>query len=187
MAEVLETLVVEVPPELFSPAECAMFEGVYDLGAFECGPDEYTPQAPLAWNAQITNVGGALLVSGSVNGVLNGTCSRCLEDMQVQVEGELEGYFIIEGEGEAPADMDEDEFDVLPEDKKIDLAPIIQAAVIMELPLQPLCDEECKGMCVQCGANLNEGPCSCAETSDEEDEFAAANNPFAALKGLKFD
>lgn len=187
MAQMLDSLIVEVSPELFSPAECAMYEGVYDPGSFACGPDEYTPEAPLAFNAQITNVGGALLVSGSVAGVLNGTCSRCLEDMQVRVEGELEGYFVIEGEGEAPSDMDEDEFDMLPEDKKIDLAPILQAAVIVELPLQPLCSEECKGMCAQCGANLNEGPCSCEKSSDEEDEFALANNPFAALKGLKFD
>lgn len=181
-------LVVEVPPELFSPAETAFFDGTYDLGTLVSGPDEYTAEAPLAYHAQISNVGGALLVTGSVAGTVVGACARCLEEVRFDVAGELEGYFIIEGEGEAPSDMDEDEFDFLDASKTIDLEPIVRAAVIVELPLQPLCRDDCKGMCPQCGANLNEETCDCAaraEQQREEDELA--NNPFAALQNLKFD
>ena len=78
-----------------------------------------------------------------------------------------------------------DEFDVLPADKVIDLEPLITAALLLEFPLIPLCDEECKGLCPQCGANLNEGPCGCEPAADDDDDMPP--NPFAALKDFPFD
>ena len=59
--------------------------------------------------------------------------------------------------------------------------PLIVAALLLEVPLVPLCDDDCKGLCPQCGANLNEGPCGCSR--DEADVEAS---PFAALKNFDF-
>lgn len=184
--EAKNPLVIDVPSELFAPAESSSFSGTYDPGVFPYGPDEYTAASPLAWHALISNVGGALLVSGSITGTVRTSCARCLEDAVMDVSGEVEGYFIIEGEGDAPDDMDEDEFDILPESHQIDMEPLLHAAMLVDLPLVPLCDEECKGICSTCGANLNEGLCGCAADEDEGDGIAA-NNPFAALKNLKLD
>ena len=65
---------------------------------------------------------------------------------------------------------------------------LVVAAIVFELPLVPLCDEDCKGLCPTCGANLNEGPCGCEkEQSDGPDEFELAKNPFAALANFSFD
>ena len=80
--------------------------------------------------------------------------------------------------------MDEDEFDVLSEDKVIDVEPLATAALLLEFPLVPLCDDECKGLCSTCGANLNEGPCGCEPASDEDD---VPPNPFAVLKDFPFE
>lgn len=182
----MDSLVIEIPSELFAPAETASYAGSFDPEEFEFGPDLYKAQGPFSWNVAITNVGGAFLVSGTISGRVTTACSRCLEDASFDVEGEVEGYFLIEGEGDAPEDMEEDEFDILPEDNMLDLEPLLRAAIYVELPLIPLCKEDCAGICPQCGANLNDGPCSC-EPQDEEDDDVAANNPFAALKGLKFD
>ena len=183
----MDSLVIEIPAELFAPAESFSYAGELAISSFEFGPDEYRAARPLSWNASITNVGGALLVSGTVKGQVTTACARCLEDATFDVEGEIEGYFLIEGEGEAPDDMEEDEFDVLPEDNKLDLEPLILAAVYVELPLSPLCREDCKGICPTCGANLNEGPCDCVPDASDEDDGINPNNPFAALKGLKLD
>lgn len=183
----MDSLVIEIPAELFAPAESSSYAGELAISSFEFGPDEYRAARPLSWNAAITNVGGALLVSGTVKGQVTTACARCLEDATFDVEGEIEGYFLIEGEGEAPDDMEEDEFDVLPEDNKLDLEPLILAAVYVELPLIPLCREDCKGICPTCGANLNEGPCDCVPDAPDEDDGFNPNNPFAALKGLKLD
>lgn len=182
----MERLVIEVPAELFSPAESTVREGVFDPGPFSCGPDEFVACAPFSYSVVLSNVGGAILVTGTVTGEARTSCARCLDDMTVSISGEVEGYFIIEGEGQAPEDMDEDEFDVLPESHEIDLETLLMAAVLVDLPLVPLCDEDCKGICAQCGANLNEGACDCA-ASVEEDDCVGKNNPFAALKGLSFD
>ncbi|MCQ5072305.1 YceD family protein, partial [Adlercreutzia sp. DFI.6.23] len=61
------------------------------------------------------------------------------------------------------------------------LVPLILAALLLEVPLVPLCDDDCKGLCPQCGANLDEGPCGCSR--DEADVEAS---PFAALKNFDF-
>ena len=97
--------------------------------------------------------------------------------------GELEGYGLVDGE-DAPEDMEADEFSILPADRKIDLAPIIQAALLLDVPYVPLCSEDCTGLCPTCGANLNEGDCGCAAATEEEVD---ASNPFAALRSLKLE
>lgn len=181
----MSRIVITVPAELFSPAETSVFTGSYNPGAFACGPDEYTTREPLTYNVVLTNVGGAILVSGSVTGEVVTACGRCLEDVVVDVQGEVEGYFIIEGEGEAPSDMDEDEFDILPESHEIDLETLLMAAVLVDLPLVPLCTEDCQGICPQCGKNLNEGPCDCV--AEEPEVVVGKNNPFGALKDLTFE
>lgn len=178
----MEPIKIAIPNELFSPAEMAHFEGEADLGVLKAGPDLYTFTAPLAWSADITNTGDALLVTGTAEGEAVTACARCLEDVTLPVTGDIEGYFLIGGEdAEAPEDMDEDEFDVLPADNKIDLAPLITAAVLLEVPLVPLCRDDCQGLCTACGANLNEGPCGCEPAGEGAPDAA---NPFAVLKGL---
>ena len=179
----MERLVIQVPSELFSPAESSASSGLYDPGAFSCGPDDYEAAAPLSYRVVLTNVGGAILVTGTVEGELRTSCGRCLDEMTVRVNGDVKGYFIIEGEGEAPQDMDEDEFDVLPETHEIDLEPLLMAAILVDVPLVPLCADDCKGICPRCGKNLNEGACACVA----ENEAVGKNNPFAALKGISFD
>lgn len=178
-----DNLIVHIPQSMFSAAETAVFSGTYDPQTIDMGPDEYTIAEPMEWSAIITNVGGAFLVTGTVMGSAKTACARCLDDFTIDVNGEIEGYFIIEGQGQAPEDMDDDEFDVLSPDNDIDMAPLLLAAVLLELPLIPLCDDDCKGICQTCGKNLNEGPCEC---SCEDDGFAP-ENPFAALRNLKFD
>ena len=183
----MNKLVIEIPSELFAPAESSSYAGEYSVGTFEFGPDEYFAQKPFTWDVRITNVGGALLVSGSIRGELTTSCARCLSDVVLDISGEVEGYFLIEGEGEAPDDMEEDEFDVLPEDNKLNLEPLLLAGIYVELPLIPLCREDCAGICPTCGANLNDGACGCAAEDPAEGEGVNPNNPFSVLKGLKFD
>ena len=179
----MSDLYLEVPSNLFEPAAFEHFEGAFDVCALASGPDVYSFSEPVAYSIDVTNTGDALLVTGSAEGRAKTACSRCLSDVELPLIGEIEGYFLIEDDACAPEDMDDDEFDVLPADKKIDLATLIRAALLLELPLVPLCDDDCLGLCPQCGANLNEGPCACPPVSD--DGFEA--NPFAALKDFPFD
>ena len=183
---------IKVPAELFALAESSRFEGAYELGILAVGPDDYAFSQPVSWSVEVTNTGSALLVAGVAEGMATCACSRCLEDVAYDLRGDIEGYFIIEGEyavdaaDEDEEELGDDEFDVLPADHIIDLAPLIEAALILDAPTMPLCSEGCAGLCPTCGANLNDGPCGCGPDEALAD-FDRAANPFAALADFKFD
>lgn len=169
---------IAIPQELFALAGSSRFQGTVDLGTLEAGPDAYVFSAPASWAVDVTNTGGALLLSGTVSGRATTACARCLASVEVSLEGEVEEYLLIGERDEGdPRDAAEAEFDRLPEDKVVDLEPYLRAALLMEVPRVPLCSEGCKGLCPQCGADLNEGPCPCGEPDAPDEE-----NPFAVLK-----
>ena len=103
-------------------------------------------------------------------------CARCLKELTCPVET---GFSFTLREGHGPADEDSDEnlvfFD--PREDEVDLTSIVVDEISVEIPMQPLCKEDCEGLCAGCGANLNEKKCSCrAETT---------NPAWEALKKLK--
>jgi uncharacterized protein len=59
----------------------------------------------------------------------------------------------------------------------VDLSEVLTEHLQLQVPFQPLCREECKGMCSQCGADMNVGRCACAKIAN--------SHPFSALKDLK--
>ena len=183
----MEATRIQIPEELFSPAESSHFEGRYDLGRLEVGPDEYVFAEPLSWQVDVTNTGEALLVMGEVSGEARALCGRCLEEASFSLVGEITGYYLLEEQAARDLeDMEGDEFELLGEDEAIDLEGPIRAALLLELPLVPLCDDECKGLCLSCGSSLNEGPCGC-EPEQEGEGSVPADNPFAVLRTLKLD
>ena len=181
---------IKVPSELFALAESSHFDGEYDLGTLQIGPDDYTFSDAVTWQVDVTNTGSALLVAGTVSGTATCACSRCLEDVSYAFAGDIEGYFIIGEQAQIEDDdedeLGEDEFEALPADHVIDLLPLIEAALIVDAPVMPLCKEDCAGLCPTCGANLNEGPCGCGVDEGLE-EFERAANPFSVLADFKFD
>ena len=121
--------------------------------------------------------GEGLRIHGEISGKVGLTCSRCLKEFSLGLEALVERRFVS---GEDPAKgVDEremvDDTEYLPENR-LKLATVIEEELILLLPMIPLCREACAGLCGQCGANLNDGPCGCAPL--EED------GPFAALKKL---
>ena len=113
-----------------------------------------------------------------------GECDRCLDPASFEIASEVDEYFLFEepeDEGE-----DEDGFEVIGEDKVIDLADAVHDAIVMETPFVLLCREDCRGLCPDCGCNLNREECDCAELRERE-RLEGAENPFAALKDLKLD
>ncbi|WP_165061538.1 DUF177 domain-containing protein [Adlercreutzia sp. ZJ154] len=177
----MNSIPIHIPKDLFEPAAIRHYEAELSPFCLSVGIDEYSFDKPLHWQVDITNTGGALLVAGTVEGTARGICARCLEDAVFDVVGEIEGYFLIPGVEADLDDIDEDEFDTLPADDVLDMVPLIEAALILEMPLVPVCTEDCKGLCAKCGKNLNEGECDCVF------EDALPLNPFAALKDFKFE
>jgi uncharacterized protein len=104
---------------------------------------------------------GGIDVQGTVTAPWSGTCRRCAEP----VSGELR-IGVHEQFADAPLSGPSDE-EIYPiVDDAIDLGLLVRDAVVLELPMAPLCREDCAGLCPLCGANRNEGPCGCVAPRD---------------------
>ena len=98
-----------------------------------------------------TNLGDdGVKVELQVETVLQRPCARCLKDVRLPVRADAEETFL--DDGETPITME-----------TIDLQPIIREAVVLAEPMRVLCAPDCRGLCPQCGKDLNEGPCGCRD------------------------
>jgi uncharacterized protein len=92
-----------------------------------------------------------VLITGTVRAPLTGECGRCLEPIISTFEGDFQELFVYpdtRSGGEAWED------ERLLEDDLIDFEPVLRDAVVLTLPLSPLCRDDCPGLCAECGARL---------------------------------
>jgi uncharacterized protein len=113
--------------------------------------------------------GDEVICQGEVFTTLEIECSRCLDLFDYEVNTRLQ--FVIQMlDGTVDfEDEDYDDYEVIPKTQTVfDISQRVKDAIILSIPLKPLCSEDCKGLCPMCGANLNEGQCDC--TPDKTDE-----------------
>ena len=96
-----------------------------------------------------------VLVTGSAQADLSGECARCLEPISDTIEVAFQELFLYDDD-QAPSEED-DEVSML-EGDLLDLEPLLRDAVVLALPFQPLCQDDCPGLCVECGARLADDP-----------------------------
>ena len=108
----MDAVKFEVPPELFVTTESSSFAGQLAIPVMKAGPIPIRSRSPLTGTSPLPTP-ETLLVMGSARGTATVACARCLDDFQVDLNGEVEGYFLLDEEGPAPEDMDDDEFEVL--------------------------------------------------------------------------
>jgi uncharacterized protein len=116
------------------------------------------PQAEVThWRSGVT-----LFFRGTIEGEVTGQCARCLEmylfPFTRQFSAALTPPAVTEREKElSPEEL---EFSFYTGDE-IDVSALVQEQILLTLPSRPLCREDCKGLCAQCGTNLNLQPCEC--------------------------
>ncbi len=103
---------------------------------------------------------GGILVRGELSGAYTGSCRRCLKPLDGVFDVRASELYRSEG-----AEVWEEGYAV--KDSKVDLEPMILDTVGLALPLNPLCREDCAGICPRCGADLNDGPCDCGPEPDQ--------------------
>jgi uncharacterized protein len=97
-----------------------------------------------------------VLVTGSAFADLEGECGRCLEPIHDEVEATFQELFVYSDEGHEPVDEKEDVHRM--EGDLLDLEPSLRDAVVLALPFQPLCQDDCPGLCIECGVRLADDP-----------------------------
>ena len=97
-----------------------------------------------------------VLVTGTAHAALDGECARCLEPISDEIEVTVPGAVRVRRRPDLPDDED-DEVSML-EGDLLDLEPLLRDAVVLALPFQPLCEDDCPGLCTECGARLADDP-----------------------------
>jgi uncharacterized protein len=120
--------------------------------------------APVEAIVALDSVLGGIEVTAIVSAPWQGECRRCLTPVGGQLRCEVREMFRARGEGESPVD-DEETYPLGVD--HLDLQPLVRDALLLELPIAPLCRADCLGLCPTCGADLNQGPCPCAEESGD--------------------
>lgn len=105
---------------------------------------------------QVVNTGRALEVTGAINAVACYQCDRCLDEFCTNVEIAFNEEFL---EGNSSDDSEED-ISYFQGDE-IDLSELVRENILLAQPISTVCKEECLGLCIKCGNNLNQSECSC--------------------------
>lgn len=137
---------------------------------------------PIKGVVTFSNTGRTIDARGKFSTVIALECGRCLTTYRLPISAVIEEELPIEGVPWAPEEPGHEE--ELPEDEKeplfvdniFDLGEYLRQTILVNVPIKPLCDESCKGLCPQCGANLNEKQCECPSDVTE--------SPFGALASL---
>jgi uncharacterized protein len=114
--------------------------------------------------------GQEIFFKGSLSGMLEATCSRCLGAYSFALNKEFD--FMLSPD---PVNSGRKTEELRPEDlglsyystEEINLTPLVFEQVMLALPTRPLCKENCRGLCGGCGVNLNHEPCICAASGDD--------------------
>ncbi|MCW2816997.1 MAG: metal-binding protein [Nocardioides sp.] len=117
--------------------------------------------SPVTLDLRLEAVMEGVLVTGTARAGLEGECARCLDPITDPVDVTFQELFLYDDRrrdstGQHEADED-DEVSML-EDDLLDLEPLLRDAVVLALPFQPLCEDDCPGLCTECGASLKEDP-----------------------------
>jgi len=119
-------------------------------------------ESPVSLRLDLDRRGDDIFIKGTVEARAVLGCSRCLNEYSLEFETPLELLCMVSGESDAAGEEDrENVVRISPGAKFMDLAGPARSELLVLLPLKPLCDEGCKGLCPSCGIDLNASSCSC--------------------------
>lgn len=153
----MKVVVDDIPPEGLNWKSCE--EG----SSFLIEEEGLSFHSPVKIDVRLVKERKKVLLSGSVELELELTCSRCLEPCRHSLSTQLELIYYplpsrVEGEGEL---KEEDLLTSYYQEGIVDIKESVREAIILALPLKPLCRPECRGLCPHCGHDLNEEECEC--------------------------
>jgi len=133
------------------------------MGCFQEGETPDFSLDKVEVDCLITKSSGTVFIKGSFSALIDICCSRCLENAKLSIGSDFT-YTLVPAKAETVEDLE-----LKPEELEIsyyhgdfiDLIPIICEQIILQIPIKVLCREECRGLCQQCGTNLNFSSCNC--------------------------
>jgi uncharacterized protein len=125
---------------------------------------------------KLTKIERDVCFTGYVEAPILVTCTRCLKQFPLQVKNKVQAYFVPREKQYSPgSEVEISETDIeeeVYEEGRIELYGPIRDQILLEVPLILLCQENCKGICPECGRDRNSDPCKCENGGDIDPRFA---------------
>jgi uncharacterized protein len=156
------------------------FEKTYAPAAVAAEGDGFSIVAPVELGFDIRKDEDHFQLAGRVVTTLELPCSRCLDPFTMPVDAAFDLRYLPRSSnaGEGEREVEEDDLSTaFYENDQIDLGQLMREQFYLALPMKPLCLDDCRGLCPQCGTNLNRGTCGCRDAWEDP--------RFAALRALK--
>lgn len=141
---------------VFAGSESLPFEYEMDLSDLEFSGCS-SLKKPVKIKGAAKNRAGVVFIELTAEYAISAPCDRCAADIERKESLPLTYVVVQETEGEDTEDF------VVAEDQKVDLDPLVRDDIVIRYPSKLLCSPDCKGLCPNCGKNLNEGDCDCAK------------------------
>ena len=138
--------------------------------------------SPVELDLRLEAVMEGVLLTGTATATLVGECVRCLEPIEDEILARLQELYVYPDQHLKATEHDDRDLDdetSLLEDDLLDLEPLLRDAVVLALPFQPLCEDDCPGLCPDCGARLADDP--------DHSHEAAIDPRWAGLAALQQD
>lgn len=146
------------------------FDYTWPASALDTSQDEFDVGGPIRLELEVQKTGDKFRLVGRVTTTLEVPCSRCVEPFHIPVDASFDSVYLPQsantGEGEreiGERDLDTSYY----RDERIHLGELLREQFYLALPMKPLCSAECRGLCPQCGTNLNRGSCDCRAAWDD--------------------
>ena len=136
----------------------------YEPEEFEGRTSQFKVVTPVDLRFKVSKDKNRYRLVGRVLTTLEQVCSRCLEPFRQEIDAPFDVRYLPQSEnaGADEQSVEEDDLsDAFYRDEQIDLRQLMEEQFYLALPMKPLCRDDCRGLCPNCGTNLNETTCKC--------------------------
>jgi uncharacterized protein len=136
---------------------------IFDFDAESMPAGDDLVLADFSGIAKISRTPQGLLVQGDFQGIIPLECVRCLSEFSQRIHWDFTELYAFKYENVTDSGL------LMPEDAHIDLQPLVREYALLEVPINPLCRPDCKGLCIECGENRNEVDCGHMDRSNDNE------------------
>ena len=140
------------------------FSGTYEVGQLSLDEPALTFITATDVQGRANRKDGAVELSGELHAKLAGSCARCLKKVELAINVEFTERFVraVDWRNEEQHELQKEDLDLAVFDGEgIELDDLVKEEILLAVPGQVLCNEDCKGLCPICGIDRNEATCTC--------------------------
>jgi DUF177 domain-containing protein len=157
------------------------FAEAYEVDSLPLGEEDVRLTEPAEVSGRIKRSGQEVELRGELHAKIESVCSRCLKPVQLPIDAEFAERFVpaVNWRAEEQHELHEEDLNLAVFDgEAIELNELVREEILLAMPAQILCREDCRGLCPTCGIDRNAGSCECIVTDSD--------SRWEQLKDLRF-